>query len=491
MNWYRNAFAVEDAEIRTKSGPNFLDTSSIWPLYNEAVKLYEDLSVCRERYDQLYNDAVDIVDNEDKKKALLNEAIEFSNDCAYDYKDKILPIINELKKFLNRFKRQARYYKNWDRVKNWELEDVTDLWKMSEFGMGSYIDSIINNIEDSESLGNLLYDTNSILSKFKKLLIYMDENGPDSKEDRPEIVVDFDYRGFRVHNKNHLSKDQVQETLNLLDIVIERLNRVGLGHLVYGDIELFKKLNVLGLYFSTSDLIKLEAGHSGINNSHWVDTLVHEFAHRHWYRFMSADERRGYFEDVYAPYMKTTEGKMVSYFDEDMDKAIEKYPSKDHFYHKDLEIYPILKFIFLSFRRMYHDRGQAVWNHNLIKKIIPNLELYDQNLVDTIIDYCADYFRTRVRKDKLYDYVVSNAGSNKIHQIIDVIIKSLYKKSGGPNLVKSKNYDKFVSVPAVSTYGKTNIREHFAEAVMYLASGKELDEAQKNLLSKWGNINVG
>ena len=114
---------------------------------------------------------------------------------------------------------------------------------------------------------------------------------------RPKEMI---HGNFTVINNFGYTTEEIAGPLSVLDATTEKIKDAGFSQVLYGTIVLGNKAprdNWAGTYIMSADLIELAQ-----NARHRFDivyTLVHEFGHREWYKFLTPEQQQQY-EAAYA-----------------------------------------------------------------------------------------------------------------------------------------------------------------------------------------------
>ena len=136
----------------------------------------------------------------------------------------------------------------------------------------------------------------------------------DRIQDYGAIEKEFQHGPFTVENKYGYRPDGYTVPLQVLDKAAEYLRSAGYGNLLYGKILLVGNATgkgYAGRYVPTSDVVLLNV------EAHYrksnVYTLVHEFGHRHWHVTLTRDAQEAYTNDYQGsePYLSVDDRKAM------------------------------------------------------------------------------------------------------------------------------------------------------------------------------------
>lgn len=109
-----------------------------------------------------------------------------------------------------------------------------------------------------------------------------------------KISKAFQHGPFRIVNYYGFQEGEMQAPLTTLDAAAEAIKRAGFGGLLYGSVFLVgaKGQGFAGRYVAATDNITLNIDTKYRKEA--VYTLIHDFGHRHWYKVLSDAEREAY-----------------------------------------------------------------------------------------------------------------------------------------------------------------------------------------------------
>jgi hypothetical protein len=233
----------------------------------------------------------------------------------------------------------------------------------------------------------------------------------------------YSYGPYTVVNHHGFRAEEVEQALKNLDDATTLVQASGFRSAIYGEITLEspKGVSYAGKYEATPDTIQLNV--AARNRFDAVYTLVHEIGHRVWFKLLT-DAQRDAYEDQYFG----TANRAIS------------VPERE---------------------TMWHAFQRAEFNPRRVKALLPT----------ELRDVWGAYWKERSKVTRWPKPAeLANPGPNVM------TLETVHRNFVMP---KTRYVVLDESVRSVTDYGKTNVREDFAEVFAHYCSGKPLtDDAE-------------